>query len=100
MCVSGFSAGITLALFGGVQKNSMNRYKVPVRGDIHVVVVGNVMFIFPAWPIGISLMLLIMLLFSLLQVIQDLERANFSKLQRLFLHEEYMYVGIQQQELV
>ncbi|RCV17352.1 hypothetical protein SETIT_3G213500v2 [Setaria italica] len=34
-------AGITLALFGGVQKNSMDQDKVPVRGDIHVVVVGD-----------------------------------------------------------
>nr|CAB3461236.1 unnamed protein product [Digitaria exilis] len=34
-------AGITLALFGGVQKNSMDQNKVPVRGDIHVVVVGD-----------------------------------------------------------
>ncbi|GJN14641.1 hypothetical protein PR202_gb01492 [Eleusine coracana subsp. coracana] len=41
MHVSGFSAGITLALFGGVQKNSMDRNKVPVRGDIHIVVVGD-----------------------------------------------------------
>jgi len=34
-------AGITLALFGGVQKNSADQNKVPVRGDIHVVVVGD-----------------------------------------------------------
>ncbi|CAD6333579.1 unnamed protein product [Miscanthus lutarioriparius] len=34
-------AGITLALFGGVQKNSMDQNKVPVRGDIHVIVVGD-----------------------------------------------------------
>ncbi|CAN6327935.1 unnamed protein product [Urochloa humidicola] len=34
-------AGITLALFGGVQKNSMDQNKVPVRGDIHIVVVGD-----------------------------------------------------------
>ncbi|AQK94361.1 minichromosome maintenance 8 [Zea mays] len=34
-------AGITLALFGGVQKNSMDQNMVPVRGDIHVIVVGD-----------------------------------------------------------
>ncbi|KAH0455902.1 hypothetical protein IEQ34_015934 [Dendrobium chrysotoxum] len=34
-------AGITLALFGGVQKYSMDENKVPVRGDIHVIVVGD-----------------------------------------------------------
>ena len=41
MNVFEISAGITLALFGGVQKNSADQNKVPVRGDIHVVVVGN-----------------------------------------------------------
>ncbi|XP_021891507.1 probable DNA helicase MCM8 isoform X2 [Carica papaya] len=34
-------AGITLALFGGVRKHSMDGNKVPVRGDIHVIVVGD-----------------------------------------------------------
>ncbi|KAF0923851.1 hypothetical protein E2562_007710 [Oryza meyeriana var. granulata] len=34
-------AGITLALFGGVQKHSIDQNKVPVRGDIHVVVIGD-----------------------------------------------------------
>nr|XP_017255384.1 PREDICTED: probable DNA helicase MCM8 isoform X2 [Daucus carota subsp. sativus] len=34
-------AGITLSLFGGVRKHSMNQNKVPVRGDIHVIVVGD-----------------------------------------------------------
>ncbi|KAK3445343.1 hypothetical protein EUGRSUZ_A01177 [Eucalyptus grandis] len=34
-------AGITLALFGGVQKHSMDKNKVPVRGDIHVIIVGD-----------------------------------------------------------
>ncbi|XP_044482160.1 probable DNA helicase MCM8 [Mangifera indica] len=34
-------AGITLALFGGVRKYSMDKNKVPVRGDIHVVIVGD-----------------------------------------------------------
>ncbi|KAL6620376.1 hypothetical protein ACP70R_035515 [Stipagrostis hirtigluma subsp. patula] len=34
-------AGVILALFGGVQKNSMDKNKVPVRGDIHVIVVGD-----------------------------------------------------------
>ncbi|GLT79312.1 hypothetical protein SLA2020_508050 [Shorea laevis] len=34
-------AGITLALFGGVRKHSMDRNKVPVRGDIHVIIVGD-----------------------------------------------------------
>ncbi|KAJ8637003.1 hypothetical protein MRB53_011270 [Persea americana] len=34
-------AGITLALFGGVQKHSKDQNKVPVRGDIHVIVVGD-----------------------------------------------------------
>ncbi|KAK7285096.1 hypothetical protein RJT34_19855 [Clitoria ternatea] len=34
-------AGITLALFGGVRKHSMDQNKVPVRGDIHVMVVGD-----------------------------------------------------------
>lgn len=34
------SAGITLALFGGAQKHSMDQNKVPVRGDIHVIIVG------------------------------------------------------------
>lgn len=34
-------AGITLALFGGVRKHSKDQNKVPVRGDIHVIVVGD-----------------------------------------------------------
>ncbi|XAR69032.1 DNA helicase [Bertholletia excelsa] len=34
-------AGITLALFGGVQKHLMDQNKVPVRGDIHVLIVGD-----------------------------------------------------------
>ncbi|XP_065617152.1 probable DNA helicase MCM8 isoform X1 [Quercus suber] len=34
-------AGITLALFGGVRKHLKDRNKVPVRGDIHVIVVGD-----------------------------------------------------------
>lgn len=34
-------AGITLALFGGVQKHTKDVNKVPVRGDIHVIVVGD-----------------------------------------------------------
>ncbi|KAH7437197.1 hypothetical protein KP509_05G060500 [Ceratopteris richardii] len=34
-------AGLTLALFGGVQKYVLDQNKVPVRGDIHVLVVGD-----------------------------------------------------------
>ncbi|KAJ0476592.1 putative DNA helicase [Helianthus annuus] len=34
-------AGITLALFGGVRKHSMDQNKVPIRGDIHVIIVGD-----------------------------------------------------------
>lgn len=34
-------AGISLALFGGVRKHSMDQNKVPVRGDIHVMIVGD-----------------------------------------------------------
>ncbi|XP_054802072.1 probable DNA helicase MCM8 isoform X2 [Prosopis cineraria] len=34
-------AGITLALFGGVRKHSIDQNKVPVRGDIHVIIVGD-----------------------------------------------------------
>ncbi|GJU00829.1 probable DNA helicase MCM8 isoform X2 [Tanacetum coccineum] len=34
-------AGITLELFGGVRKHSMDQNKVPVRGDIHVIIVGD-----------------------------------------------------------
>ncbi|KAF8069353.1 hypothetical protein N665_1141s0014 [Sinapis alba] len=34
-------AGIALSLFGGVRKHSMDRNKVPVRGDIHVIIVGD-----------------------------------------------------------
>ncbi|XP_068318869.1 probable DNA helicase MCM8 [Pyrus communis] len=34
-------AGILLALFGGVRKNSNDQNKVPVRGDIHVIIVGD-----------------------------------------------------------
>ncbi|KAJ3703254.1 hypothetical protein LUZ61_006959 [Rhynchospora tenuis] len=34
-------AGITLALFGGVQKYSTDQNKVPIRGDIHVILVGD-----------------------------------------------------------
>lgn len=34
-------AGITLSLFGGVRKHSKDQNKVPVRGDIHVIVVGD-----------------------------------------------------------
>lgn len=29
-----------MALFGGVRKHSMDQNKVPVRGDIHVIIVG------------------------------------------------------------
>ncbi|GKB58184.1 probable DNA helicase MCM8 [Tanacetum coccineum] len=32
--------GITLALFGGVRKHSIDQNKVPVRGDIHAIIVG------------------------------------------------------------
>lgn len=35
------AAGIALALFGGVQKHVMDKNKVPVRGDIHVMIVGK-----------------------------------------------------------
>ncbi|CAJ1894879.1 unnamed protein product [Sphenostylis stenocarpa] len=34
-------AGITLSLFGGVRKHAMDQNKVPVRGDIHVIIVGD-----------------------------------------------------------
>ncbi|KAD4384396.1 hypothetical protein E3N88_24564 [Mikania micrantha] len=34
-------AGITLALFGGVRRHSMDQNKVPIRGDIHVIIVGD-----------------------------------------------------------
>ncbi|XP_062117205.1 probable DNA helicase MCM8 [Humulus lupulus] len=34
-------AGITLALLGGVRKHSNDSNKVPVRGDIHVIIVGD-----------------------------------------------------------
>ncbi|XP_010543366.1 PREDICTED: probable DNA helicase MCM8 [Tarenaya hassleriana] len=34
-------AGIALVLFGGVRKHSMDRNKVPVRGDIHAIIVGD-----------------------------------------------------------
>ena len=34
------TAGITLALFGGVRKHPMDQNNVPVRGDIHVIIVG------------------------------------------------------------
>lgn len=40
----GSLAGISLALFGGVRKHSMDQNKVPVRGDIHVMVVGMLIF--------------------------------------------------------
>lgn len=40
------TAGITLALFGGVRKHSMDQNKVPVRGDIHVIIVGMLCVIF------------------------------------------------------
>lgn len=42
-----YTAGITLSLFGGVQKHSTDKNKVPVRGDIHVLVVGED-YLFPA----------------------------------------------------
>ncbi|XP_050379375.1 probable DNA helicase MCM8 [Argentina anserina] len=34
-------AGIILALLGGVRKHSNDQNKVPVRGDIHVIIVGD-----------------------------------------------------------
>ncbi|XP_068668987.1 probable DNA helicase MCM8 isoform X1 [Aristolochia californica] len=34
-------AGMTLALFGGVQKHLVDQNKVPVRGDIHIIIVGD-----------------------------------------------------------
>ncbi|KAF3789098.1 putative DNA helicase [Nymphaea thermarum] len=34
-------AGITLALFGGVRKHFMDQNSVPIRGDIHVIIVGD-----------------------------------------------------------
>uniref|UniRef100_A0A803N9H1 DNA helicase n=1 Tax=Chenopodium quinoa TaxID=63459 RepID=A0A803N9H1_CHEQI len=39
--ITSHDAGITLALFGGVRKHSMDQNKVPVRGDIHVIIVGD-----------------------------------------------------------
>lgn len=38
------TAGITLALFVGVRKHSTDQNKVPVRGDIHVIIVGMLKF--------------------------------------------------------
>ena len=35
------AAGILLALFGGTRKHVRDRNRVPVRGDIHVLVVGK-----------------------------------------------------------
>jgi DNA helicase MCM8 len=37
------AAGIVLALFGGVQKHVMDKNKVPVRGTIHVIIVGKML---------------------------------------------------------
>ncbi|KAG6489652.1 hypothetical protein ZIOFF_050928 [Zingiber officinale] len=34
-------AGIVLSLFGGVQKHSRDKNKVPIRGDIHIIIVGD-----------------------------------------------------------
>ncbi|KAK4481048.1 hypothetical protein RD792_011917 [Penstemon davidsonii] len=34
-------AGIALALVGGARKHSMDQNKVPVRGDIHIIIVGD-----------------------------------------------------------
>ncbi|WCJ34583.1 minichromosome maintenance 8 [Euphorbia peplus] len=34
-------AGMILSLFGGVRKHAMDQNKVPVRGDIHVIIVGD-----------------------------------------------------------
>jgi hypothetical protein len=39
-----WTAGLTLALFGGVQKYVHDQNKVPVRGDVHVLIVGKVLF--------------------------------------------------------
>lgn len=36
-----FAAGILLALFGGTRKHVNDRNRVPIRGDIHVLVVGE-----------------------------------------------------------
>ena len=37
------AAGIALALFGGVQKHVMDKNKVPVRGTVHVIIVGKML---------------------------------------------------------
>lgn len=34
-------AGLLLALFGGVRKNAAARNRVPIRGDVHVLLVGD-----------------------------------------------------------
>lgn len=39
--MEGSAAGIALSLFGGVAKHIKNVDKVPVRGDIHVLIVGD-----------------------------------------------------------
>lgn len=119
-------AGITLALFGGVQKHSIDQNKVPVRGDIHVVIVGNynpISFsIFLDLSINIFLLskptlnlqyCYVMMCYAVVdnfredkissvcfQVILDWVRVNFSKQQLQFLHEVSTSAEMQQQKLV
>ena len=35
------AAGLSLALFGGVQKYSGSSNKIPIRGDVHCLIVGD-----------------------------------------------------------
>lgn len=34
-------AGLLLSLFGGVRKNAGSKNRVPIRGDLHVLIVGD-----------------------------------------------------------
>lgn len=38
-------AGLTLALFGGVQRYTGSSNKIPVRGDVHCLIVGAYLFL-------------------------------------------------------
>ena len=72
------TAGLTLALFGGVQKYVLDQNKVPVRGDIHVLIVGKKVFF--NFSRRCAFDVFIMMAFVMNQVILVLVRVSFCKL--------------------
>ena len=86
------TAGLTLALFGGVQKYVLDQNKVPVRGDIHVLIVGKKVFC--NFSGNCAFDVFFGMAFVMNQVILVLVRVSFCKLLLVLHLVEFMYVGI------